>query len=99
MPRPLDSERPQGLPAPPRVRPTPFPRTSAEALPGLPAGAASGDGHADAAVPAEGGGADDAGLPAEVVEELATLSAEERHELLSRKDSGFYSTARGRTIE
>ena len=39
------------------------------------------------------------GFPAEVVEELATLSAEERHDLLSRKDSGFYSTARGRTIE
>ena len=73
MPSPLDSERPTGPPAAPRVRPTPFPRTSAEALVPAPAGAPSGGELADGA--ADGGSAEEAELTAEVVEELAVAEA------------------------
>jgi RNA polymerase sigma-70 factor (TIGR02952 family) len=74
MPGPLDSERPQGLPATSRARPTPFPRTSAEALAGSPAGGSAGNGHASAS--ADDGGPDEADLPAEVLEELAAVDAD-----------------------
>ncbi|NEK87136.1 sigma-70 family RNA polymerase sigma factor [Blastococcus saxobsidens] len=65
MPHPLDAGRPTGPPAPPRARPTPFPRTSAEALP--PNEPTADEVTADAEN-ADGAAAE---LPAEVAEELA----------------------------
>lgn len=39
------------------------------------------------------------GFPAEVAQELERLSADERRDVLSRKSSSFYGSARGRAIE
>ncbi|WP_207225850.1 sigma-70 family RNA polymerase sigma factor [Blastococcus saxobsidens] len=78
MPHPLDAGRPTGPPAPARVRPTPFPRTSAEALPvnepsadPVTAAGGPGDGGSGDGVVAGGSSTDE--LPAEVAEEIAAV--------------------------
>ncbi|WP_104525833.1 sigma-70 family RNA polymerase sigma factor [Blastococcus atacamensis] len=81
MPHPLDAERPAGLPAPRRPRPTPFPRSSAEALTDgrgehpvdehpvdedAVDGPAAGPGATDDVPPSEGGVTPSDGVPTEV---------------------------------